>query len=298
MNCGKNKILILTDSNSGMTQSIEGLCIVPMPVIIEQKIYFEDQSISREDFFTKMNQGMSISTSQPNLGTLIEIIEEKLKWYDQIVYIPMSSGLSGSMMNAKILENEYNNKFYVVDNHRISSSLKQSVIEALIMVKNGYTACKIQEVLEQEKFDSSIYLYVNALDYLKKGGRVSKTVFSIVDKFEIKPVLQIQGNEIELYKITRGKKAAQKMIVKAIQKELETKYKGQKVNIIGAHSSMCDEGRKWSEYLENYFPKNYIGTDILPLSICCHTGPEAFAVCCCVDEIKEHGYVDGRKIGY
>ena len=201
------KVAVVTDSNSGITQGKAkelGIRVLPMPFFIDGELYLEDITLSQEQFYERLNNDSDISTSQPSPGSVMDLWDEVLKEYDEIVYIPMSSGLSSSCETAISLSQDYEGKVWVVDNQRISVTLKQSVLEAMKLVQAGKSAEEIKAILEDEKKESSIYITVDTLKYLKKGGRVTPAAAAIGTVLNLKPVLQIQGGKLDAFAKVRG----------------------------------------------------------------------------------------------
>ena len=220
------KIAIVTDSNSGITQKEGkelGISVIPMPFMADGKTYFEDIDLNHEDFFQMLARGADISTSQPAPQDVTRLWDELLKEYEAIVHIPMSSGLSGSCQTAMMLAQDYEGKVFVVNNQRISVTQRQSVMDALGMAQKGYTAEQIKNRLEETKFDSSIYITVDTLKYLKKGGRVTPAAAALGTLLRIKPVLTIQGEKLDAFTKVRTMKQAKSVMLSAIQKDMETR---------------------------------------------------------------------------
>lgn len=277
----EKKTAIVTDTNSGLTaQQAEEqeIYLVPMPVIIDGDTYFEDVSISQEEFFTRLRQGADVSTSQPAPGDLLELWDHLLERYKDIVYLPMSSGLSGSCESARILASEYGGKVYVADNHRISVTLRQSVLEAKYMAEQGTNAGEIVRYLETDGPESSIYIAVNTLELLKKSGRVTAAGAAIGTVLNIKPVLQIQGGKLDAFKKVRGMKAAMRAMIEGVEQDQKTRFSGQRLTIRAAYSGDAEQGELWRAELQKAFPEFRIEKDPLPLSIACHTGEGALGV--------------------
>ena len=201
------KIAVLTDSNSGITQEQAkelGVYVIPMPFFIDGQQYFEGINLTQEEFYKKLKNDADISTSQPSVGELQDEWDKLLKEYDEIVFIPMSSGLSGTCQTAAMLSDDYDGKVQVVNNQRISVTMRQSVLDAKLLVSKGYSAAQIKEVLEREKMQSSIYITLETLKYLKKGGRITPAAAAIGTVLNLKPVLQIQGEKLDAFSKTRG----------------------------------------------------------------------------------------------
>lgn len=275
------KTAIVTDTNSGLTvqqANAYGIYLVAMPVIIDGDTYFEDVSISQEEFFTRLRQGADVSTSQPAPGDLLELWDHLLERYKDIIYLPMSSGLSGSCESARMLASEYGGRVYVADNHRISVTLRQSVLEAKYMAEQGTNAGEIVRYLETDGPESSIYIAVNTLELLKKSGRVTAAGAAIGTVLNIKPVLQIQGGKLDAFKKVRGMKAAMRAMIEGLGQDQKTHFSGQRLTIRAAYSGDAEQGELWRLELQAAFPNFRIEKDPLPLSIACHTGYGALGV--------------------
>lgn len=279
----ETSVKIMTDSNSGISPEEGrkiGVGVVPMPFFIDGKEYYEGVSITRDDFFTRMAQGAEISTSQPSPEGLTRLWDETLKLYEEIVYIPMSGGLSGSVVTAQYLAEEYHGRVQVVDNRRISCTQKQSVLEAQELARQGWSAVQIRELLERAALDASIYIAVDTLTYLKKGGRITPAGAAIATMLSLKPVLQIQGDKLDAYAKVRGMKAAQEKMLAAVEADMNGRFAGRRVSIKGAHTCGKAEAKAWRALIADRFPKHKISLDPLPLSISCHIGPGATAIVC------------------
>lgn len=279
------KIAIATDSNSGIKISEchnSDIFVLPMPFIIDGNEFEEEISLSQEDFYSKLETNATISTSQPSLGTVSDFWESILKDYDEIVYIPMSSGLSGSAASAITLSADYPN-VYVVDNNRISVTQKQSVYDALSLAQKGFGAKEIKSYLEDTKLDSSIYITVATLKYLKKGGRITAAAAALGALLKIKPILQIQGQKLDAFaKVLNFSQAKAKMI-KAVKYDIETRFKDLYTNkelcISVAHTNCYNEAIKFAEEIKKEFPDIEISfIDPLSLSVSCHIGPGSLAI--------------------
>ena len=279
----KNKIAIVTDTNSGITQEEAkelGIYLIAMPFFINDNTYYEGVTLSQEEFFKKLEADENISTSQPSPGTVIELWDNLLKDYDYILHIPMSSGLSSSMETAKMLSSDYNRKVLVVDNKRISVTFRQSILDALYLIEKGLSAKEIQEILEKEALEAIIYVTVDTLKYLEKGGRITPAVAALGSMFNIKPVLLIDGGKLDTYKKVRGLKSAQKAMIEAIKNDIENRFKGTDYLIQTAYSGDIEQGKKWNETVKQAFPEHDVYNDVLPMSICCHVGPGALGITC------------------
>ena len=275
------KIAILTDTNSGINpdQAAQyGIHLVSMPVIIDDETYFENESISQDEFFQRLREGACVSTSQPAPGVLMDCWEGLLERYDEIIYLPMSSGLSGSCQTAAMLAEEYDGSIHVVDNHRISVTLRQSVLEAKHLADQGKTAQEIVAYLEQDGLEASIYVAVNTLEYLKKSGRVTAAGAAVGTILNIKPVLQIQGGKLDAYKRARGMHQAMQMMIDGLKYDQAHRFAGKKMVIRAAYAGDAEAGAIWQAELQTAFPGMSIGLDPLPICISCHTGDGALGV--------------------
>ena len=281
------KVAIVTDSNSGITQDLArdlGVSVIPMPFYINEKLYLEGITLSQEEFYERLKNEKSISTSQPGPADVCGLWNTLLESYDQIVHIPMSSGLSASCDTASGLAREYDGKVQVVDNQRISVTQKQSVLDALTLRDAGRDALQIRQVLEEQKSDSSIYITLETLKYLKKGGRITPAAAAIGTVLNLKPVLQIQGDKLDAYSKTRGKKQAKRVMVKAMQNDWENRFaeyvKRVEMCLQSAYAGNEEEALEFKKELEEAFPGQEIVLDPLSLSVACHIGYGAVAVAC------------------
>ncbi len=283
-----SKIAVLTDSNAGIqdTSGFDNLFIVPMPFIIDDKEYFENINLTQDEFYEKLKHDADIHTSQPSYGEVTEMWKNILKDYDEIVYIPMSSGLSSSCASAANFANEFDNKVFVVNNQRISVTQKLSVFEALEMAKQNKTAAEIKDYLEKTKLDASIYIMVPTLKYLKKGGRVTPTAAALAKLFSIKPILQIQGEKLDSFaKVINLNQAKQKMI-NAVKTDIESRFKdlfaSGKLCVNIAHTQNEAEALRFKEEISRALPDLPIRfVDPLSLSVSCHIGPGSLAIAVC-----------------
>ena len=277
------KVAVMTDSNSGITQKAGkelGIYVLPMPFYIDEELYFEDITLSREAFYEKLASDCEISTSQPSPVNVMEMWDTALKEYEEIVYIPMSSGLSGSFETAAMLAQDYDGKVQVVNNQRISVTQEQSVYDAIHLAEQGKNAEEIKEILEREKMVSSIYLMVDTLKYLKKGGRITPAAAALGTVLNLKPVLQIQGEKLDSYAKVRGVKAAKRTMYRAIREDLETRFAGKNMVLGLAYSGSEDAVQNWRQEMEEQFPGYQILQNPLSLSVSCHTGPGSVGVTC------------------
>lgn len=278
------KIAVVTDSNSGITQAQGkelGITVLPMPFMIDGNEFFEDISLTQQEFYGKMEEDMDISTSQPSPESIVELWEALLEEYDGIVHIPMSSGLSGSCQTALMLAEEFDGRVQVVNNHRISVTQRQSALDALEMAGKGMDAVQIKEVLERTGSESTIYITVDTLKYLKKGGRITPAAAALGTLLRLKPVLTIQGEKLDAFAKARTMKQAKSMMISAIQHNLETRWddkEGKKTHLEIAHTNCEEAALQLKEELLELFPDTDIHIDPLSLSVACHIGPGALAI--------------------
>jgi DegV family protein with EDD domain len=278
-----SKVAILTDSNSGITQAQSkelGVFVVPMPFYIDGELYYEDIDLTQDQFYEKLTQGGEITTSMPITGNLMDTWDKLLKEYDQIVYIPMSSGLSSSCATAKMLAEDYDGKVVVVDNQRISVTQKLSALEAKKLADMGKSAQEICDALMEIKSLSTIYITVDTLEYLKKGGRLTPAVAAIGSLLKIKPVLSIYGEKLDKYSMARTVKAAKQTMIEALKKDMKNVLHTDNLDevvISIAHTQNQEAAEKFKEELEAEFPGKEIWIDPLSLSVSCHIGPGALA---------------------
>ena len=282
-----SRVAIATDSNSGITQKEAeklGIKVLPMPFIINEETYYEDINLSQDKFYEMLEEDAEISTTQPSPESVMNLWDDLLKDYDEIVYIPMSSGLSGSCSTAYMLsqEEEYDGKVFVVDNQRISVTQKQSVLDSLAMAKEGKSGEEIRQILLDTKMDSSIYIMVDTLKYLKKGGRVTPAAAALGTLLKLKPVLQIKGEKLDAFAKARSVANAKKIMIEAAKKDAEELYGGMDNTWIAiAHTDNFAEAENFKQEILEAFPGydgNVIITDSLSLSVSCHIGPGAIAV--------------------
>lgn len=279
-------VAIVTDSNSGISQAEGkelGIYVIPMPFLVDGKLYFEDVDMNKEQFYHFLENDADLSTSQPSPGDVMDLWDKLLKEYDEIVHIPMSSGLSASCSTAMGLARDYDGKVQVVDNQRISVTMQQSVMDAKHLVAAGKSAAQIKEILEKEALESSIYLMVDTLKYLKKGGRITPSAALLGSALNLKPILQIQGDKLDAYKKVRGVKAAKKNMLEAMKKDMEGRFsdyvtKGQ-LKLHVAYTTDEETARQWKEEVQSVFPDIAISRmDPLSFSVTCHTGPGVLAI--------------------
>lgn len=280
-----SRVAIVTDSNSGITQDRGkelGIYVLPMPFFIDGKLFLEDINLTQDEFYRRLGENSDISTSQPSPGHVMDLWEEALKEYDEIICIPMSSGLSSTCSTAMSIAAEYKGRVQVVDNQRISVTQEQSVYDAMKLRDQGKSAAEIKEVLEREKLQASIYITVDTLKYLKKGGRITPAAAAIGTVLNLKPVLQIQGEKLDAFAKVRGWKAAKKAMLNAIEKDLNERFADVKDDMILGIAYTCtkEEAKEWKQEVMDRFPGYDIVEGPLSLSVACHIGPGAMAVTC------------------
>ena len=280
------KIAAATDSNSGITQDQAkqlGVHVLPMPFIIDGQMYYEGVDLTHEEFFRRMEEGADITTSQPSPGEVTDFWDKLLEEYDAVVYIPMSSGLSGSCQTAMLLAEDYEGKVYVVNNQRISVTQMQSVLDARDLIKKGYAAAQIRNILEETKFDSSIYITVTTLKYLKKGGRITPAAAMLGTLLQIKPVLTIQGEKLDAFSKARTLKQGKTIMMTALKKDLETRFHDPEARhtwLEIAYTCSDEMAQEFKETVAEIYPDANICIAPLSLSIACHIGPGCLAVAC------------------
>lgn len=281
------KVAIVTDSNSGMTQKEArrlGIYVLPMPFMIDGETYFEGINLSQREFYEKLLNDASISTSQPSPESVMDLWNKVLKEADELVHIPMSSGLSGTCQTALMLAEEYEGRVQVVNNHRISVTQRQSVMDALALAENGYSAAEIRETLERNKLESSIYIMVDTLKYLKKGGRLTPAAAALGTFLRLKPVLQIQGGKLDTFAKCRTVVQARSVMVQALKNDIEKRFgglDGEQVWLEIAHTQNEEQAESLkNELLEALPGYTEVVINPLSLSVSCHIGPGSLAVAC------------------
>lgn len=281
-------IAIVTDSNSGITQAAGkeyGIHVLPMPFMINGETFYEDISLTQEEFYEKLESGAEISTSQPSPEAVMNLWDELLKDHDEIVHIPMSSGLSGSCQSALMLAEDYEGKVQVVNNQRISVTQRQSCLDAKLLAAKGMNAKEIKDFLEEDKFNSSIYIMLDTLYYLKKGGRITPAAAAIGTMLHLKPVLQIQGEKLDAFAKARTTTQGKTIMINAIRNDIETRFGGmtedKHIWLEIAHSANEEAAKVYREEILKVFPGYDIHIDPLSLSVACHIGPGALAFACC-----------------
>ncbi len=281
------KIAIVTDSNSGITQAQAkelGLHVLPMPFMINNETYYEDITLTQDQFYERLAQGADVITSQPSPDAVMKLWDELLMEYDEIVHIPMSSGLSGSCQSAMMLAEDYDGKVAVVNNQRISVTQRQSALDAMQLAGRGMDAAQIKKFLENDKFNSSIYIMLDTLYYLKKGGRITPPAAALGTILKLKPVLQIQGDKLDAFAKARTISQGKSIMMNAIRSDMEKRFGGVSSDNIWlqiAYTYDINAATQLKEEVAAQFPGFDIHMDPLSLSVACHIGPGALAIACC-----------------
>lgn len=281
------RIAVVTDSNSGITQEQAkdyGIHVLPMPFFIDGKTYFEDIDLTQEQFYEKLEGQAEISTSMPSVASVTDLWDSLLQEHDAIVHIPMSSGLSSSCETAMMLAQDYDGRVQVVNNQRISVTQKQAALDAAEMVKRQKGAAEIKDYLERTKFDSSIYIMVDTLYYLKKGGRITPAAAALGTLLKLKPVLQIQGEKLDAFAKARTVKQAKNIMIEAIKNDFTKRFgdpSGENMHMAVAYTKDVQAAQEFKAQLQEAFQGHEIDfVDPLSLSVACHIGPGALAVTC------------------
>ena len=281
------KVAVVTDSNSGITQNETkelGIKVLPMPFMINEETFFEDITLTQEAFYERLEGGANVVTSQPSPESVVNLWKEILAEYDEIVYIPMSSGLSGSCQSAIMLSEDFDGKVQVVNNQRISVTQRQSALDAKLLTERGMDAAAIKDLLEKDKFNSSIYIMLDTLYYLKKGGRITPAAAAIGTILKLKPVLQIQGDKLDAFAKARTISQGKSIMINAIRNDMENRFGGADADNIWlevAYTKNLDAAKQFAEELLKEFPGFDITINPLSLSVACHIGPGSLAVACC-----------------
>ncbi len=281
------KVAVVTDSNSGITQNETkelGIKVLPMPFMINEETFFEDITLTQEAFYERLEGGANVVTSQPSPESVMNLWKEILAEYDEIVYIPMSSGLSGSCQSAIMLSEDFDGKVQVVNNQRISVTQRQSALDAKLLTERGMDAAAIKDFLEKDKFNSSIYIMLDTLYYLKKGGRITPAAAAIGTILKLKPVLQIQGDKLDAFAKARTISQGKSIMINAIRNDMENRFGGADADNIWlevAYTKNLDAAKQFAEELLKEFPGFDITINPLSLSVACHIGPGSLAVACC-----------------
>ena len=283
----KKKVAIVTDSNSGITQEQAkelGVFVLPMPFMIDEVSYFEDIDLDQKGFYEKLEGGADVITSQPSPDSVLTLWKEILENYEEIVHIPMSSGLSGSCQSAMMLAEDFDGKVQVVNNQRISVTQRQSALDAVMLKERGMNAVQIKEALEADKFNSSIYIMLDTLYYLKKGGRITPAAAAIGTLLKLKPVLQIQGEKLDAFAKARTTGQGKSIMLNAIRNDMETRFGGATADNIWLEVAYTKDEQAAEQFVQE-IQKEFPGFDIvcnpLSLSVACHIGPGALAIACC-----------------
>ena len=289
---GKN-IGIVTDSNSGITQKQGeelGIHVLPMPFTVNGTPYFEDINLSQEQFYAQLAEGADIATSQPSPEAVMDLWNRLLERYDELVHIPMSSGLSGSCQSAALFAQDYDGRVQVVDNHRISVTQKESVISALRLVEQGYDAGQIRDFLEKHAYDASIYITVDSMEYLKKGGRVTPAAATLATVLNLKPVLTIQGDKLDAFAKVRGMKLAESKMIEAIHQDRAERFKDvPESRLLIETAGTLENGElaeHWRQQVQAEFPFAKVSYANLPCSIACHLGMNSVAAVIMTEEVQ------------
>lgn len=283
-----SKVAIVTDSNSGITQEKAkeyGIFVLPMPFMINEKTYFEDINLTQEEFYERLASGADICTSQPSPEAVMNLWNDILKEYDEIVHIPMSSGLSGSCQSALMLAEDYAGKVQVVNNQRISVTQRQSCLDAKLLAEKGMNAKEIKDFLEADKFNSSIYIMLDTLYYLKKGGRITPAAAAIGTMLRLKPVLQIQGEKLDAFAKARTTNQGKTIMINAIKNDIENRFGGmtedKHIWLQIAYTYNREAAENYAQEIAALFPGYDIHIAPLSLSVACHIGPGSLAFACC-----------------
>lgn len=278
-----SKVAIVTDSNSGITQSEAkevGVFVLPMPFMINEVSFLEDIDLTQEEFYQKLEGDADICTSQPSIEAVTQLWDEVLQEYDEIVHIPMSSGLSGSCQTAMMLAQDYSGRVFVVNNQRISVTQRQSVMDAKELIAQGKSGKEIQDILEETKFESSIYITLDTLKYLKKGGRITPAAAALGTLLKLKPVLQIQGEKLDAFSKARTMKQAKSTMINVIKQDVEKRFGKDlsKIRLAIAYTKDKTAAEEFAKEVAEEFPNVPIQMAPLSLSVSCHIGPGAVAL--------------------
>lgn len=278
---------IITDSHSSISQKTAGelgITVLPMPFFIGEECFYEDVTLSREDFFQKLDSGVEISTSQPSPAEVMALWDKALTEYESILYFPISSGLSGSCATASILAQDppYDGRVFVVDNGRVSTPMHRSILDALELIEEGYSAAQIKEIIESSRMDMVIYIGVQTLEHLKKGGRITPAAAALGTILNIKPILKLDVGSLDAYKKCRGFAKAKKTMIEAIHHDLETRFKEPwekgEITLMAASSASLEDTALWAAEIQEAFPGMEVMCDDLSLGVSCHTGQGALGI--------------------
>lgn len=280
---------VVTDSHGGISQEQAeklGVKVLPMPFYFGDDCYYEDVSITRDEFFTRLNAGEKVSTSQPSPESVMKLWRESLQEFEKILYLPISSGLSGSCNTAKMLaaEEEFAGRVFVVDNGRVSTPMHRSILDALELIERGLCAEKIKEILEAARAEMAIYIAVETLEHLKNGGRITPTTAAIGTLLNIKPIMKFDVGVLETYKKCRGMKKARREMLEAMKQELQVTfreyYDKKEVYLLAATSADEQTTQEWIKEIQEFFPGMEVLCDDLSLGLCCHIGQGALGIGC------------------
>lgn len=281
-----SKVAVMTDSNSGITQTESkewGITVLPMPFYIDEEMFYEDVDFTQEQFYEKLKQDCEIKTSMPLVGNVTDTWDKLLETYDEVVYIPMSSGLSSSCETALMIAEDYDGKVQVVNNQRISVTQRQSVLDAKQLAEEGRSAAEIRKILEDAKFESSIYIMLDTLYYLKKGGRITPAAAALGTLLKLKPVLQIQGEKLDAFAKARTAKQGKNIMIESMKKDFAERFhdpEGKSMNLEMAYTQDLAAAEAFKTEVQAAFPNNEIVLSPLSLSVSCHIGPGALAIAC------------------
>ena len=282
---------IITDSHSSISQAEAkklGIRVLPMPFYIDEECFYEDINLSREDFFAKLEDGATITTSQPSPADVYELWDEMLLEYEKVLYMPLSSGLSGSYATAAAMAQEeaYEGRVFVVDHGQIATPLYQMILDTIVLIEKGYPAERIKEILESSKDRMMIYIGVQTLEYLKRGGRVTPAAAALGTVLNIKPVLKLETGKLDSFKKCRGFGKARTAMIEAMKKEIDTRFadarKDGKLHLLAASSASETETAEWVKEIEAAFPDMKVFCSPLSLGVSCHTGTGALGIGCAV----------------
>lgn len=279
------KIALMTDSNSGLTQEKGkelGITVLPSPFIIDGQVLYEDIDLTQEEFYEKLESDVEVSTSQPSPEEVMKVWDELLQDAETVLYIPLSSGLSGACQTAEMLAHDYEGRVQVVNNQRISVTQRHSLEDAMHMIEQGMEAVQIKEVLEKERFESTIYIMLDTLSYLKKGGRITPAAAALGTALRLKPVLQIQGEKLDKFTTARTKKQGIAKMINAIREDLDQRFGGDVANVrmAVAYTKDREPAEQFAKQVEEELGCKVEQIDPLSLTVSCHIGPGALAVAC------------------
>lgn len=285
----KKSVGIVTDSHSGISRKEAdklGILVLPMPFYIDGQCYYEDVTLSREEFFQRLDSGAEITTSQPSPADVMKLWDQALEKFEEIVYMPISSGLSGSCATAAALAKDepYEGRVFVADHGRVSTPLHRLILDALELIGEGCRGKEITDILEASREDVEIYIGVDTLEHLKRGGRITPAAALLGTVLNIKPVLKLDVGVLDSYKKCRGFLKAKKTMIEAMEHDMNTRFKQQKergeLYLLAASSSPEEETRQWVEEIREAFGGMEVMCDNLSLGVSCHTGQGALGIGC------------------